>query len=84
MDDIIDQLMALVVEISFGEAVPDPARTGSGSIRELGLNSLRTLNFLVAVEDTFGIEWDDDLPEEVLDGFTAMARYIADQRGAHV
>jgi acyl carrier protein len=59
---------------------PDPVSTGPDSIRNLGLNSLRMLNFLVTIEDMFGIEWEDDLPEEVLGSFELMAGYITEQR----
>ena len=80
MNQIVTDLMDLITEITEGEVRPDPGYTGPDSIRRLGLNSLRTLNFLVTVEDTYGIEWDDDLPEEVLTSFELMARYIAEQR----
>lgn len=80
MNEIINGLMKVITEITEGEVVPDPADIGPDSIRRLGLDSLRTLNFLVMVEDMFGIEWDDDLPEQVLGGFEAMAGYIAEQR----
>ena len=74
--DVISTLMRLVVEVSGGDVVPDPADTGPDSIRRLGLNSVTTLSFLVAVEDTLGIEWDDDVSSEVLGGFADMAGYL--------
>jgi acyl carrier protein len=80
MNDIIADLMKAVSDITEGEVRPDPAQTGDDSIRNLGLNSLRMLNFLVTVEDMFGIEWEDDLPDSVLGSFEQMARYIAEQR----
>jgi acyl carrier protein len=80
MNQIIADLMKVVAEITEGEVTPDPAKIGPDSIRSLGLNSLRTLNFLVTVEDMFGIEWDDELPQEILGSFEAMAKYIAEQR----
>jgi acyl carrier protein len=80
VNEIVAALMELVSEITEGEVRPDPGYTGPDSIRRLGLNSLLTLNFLVTVEDTYGIEWDDDLPEEVLASFELMAGYIARQR----
>ncbi|MBO4207367.1 acyl carrier protein [Micromonospora sp. CPCC 206060] len=80
MNEIIADLMKVVTDITEGEVQPDPAQTGDDSIRNLGLNSLRMLNFLVTVEDMFGIEWEDDLPESVLGSFEQMARYITEQR----
>jgi len=75
-DDVISTLMRLVVEVSGGDVVPNPGDTGPDSIRRLGLNSVTTLSFLVAVEDTLGIEWDDDVSSDVLGGFAAMAVYV--------
>lgn len=80
MNEIIADLMKVVSDITEGEVKPDPTQVGEDSIRNLGLNSLRMLNFLVTVEDMFGIEWDDDLPESVLGSFEMMAKYIAEQR----
>jgi acyl carrier protein len=77
-------LMRLVVEVTAGEVVPDPSDVGPGSIRRLGLNSVTTLSFLVAVEDAFGIEWDDDVSSEVLGGFAAMTAYVEAQSHAAV
>ena len=74
--EVIAALMRLVVEVTGGEVVPDPADTGPDSIRRLGLNSVTTLSFLVAVEDTLGIEWDDDVSSDVLSGFADMAGYV--------
>lgn len=82
--EIIDELQQLVVEVSAGEVVPNPADTGPDSIRRLGLNSVTTLSFMVAVEDSFGIEWDDDVSSEVLAGFAAMAAYVRTQSRATV
>jgi len=75
-DDVISTLMRLVVEVSGGDVVPNPGDTGPDSIRRLGLNSVTTLSFLVAVEDTLGIEWDDDVSSDVLGGFAEMAEYV--------
>jgi acyl carrier protein len=80
MNEIISDLMRVVVDITEGQVTPDPDQTGPDSIRHLGLNSLRMLNFLVTVEDMFGIEWEDDLPHEVLGSFALMAQYIVEQR----
>ena len=76
MGDVIATLMRLVVEVSGGDVLPNPGDTGPDSIRRLGLNSVTTLSFLVAVEDTLGIEWDDDVSSDVLGGFADMAEYV--------
>lgn len=82
--EIIAELQQLVVEVSAGQVVPDPADVGSDSIRRLGLNSVTTLSFMVAVEDAFGIEWDDDVSSDVLAGFAQMAAYVQIQSHAAV
>ena len=76
MTTILSTLTRLVVEVTGGEVVPDPSDVGPDSIRRLGLNSVTTLSFLVAVEDALGIEWDDDVSSEVLAGFAAMAAHV--------
>jgi acyl carrier protein len=78
--DLAGRLMALVEEITEGAVRPGREEASTGSIRRLGLNSISMLNFLVAVEDEFGIEWDDDLDAGVLESFEAMAGYIARER----
>jgi hypothetical protein len=76
MTTTLSTLLRLVVEVTAGEAVPDPSDVGPDSIRRLGLNSVTTLSFLVAVEDAFGMEWDDDVSSDVLGGFAAMAAHV--------
>lgn len=76
-----ERLMCVVEELTDGEVKPPREEGGAGSIRALGLNSVTMLNLLVAVEDEFGIEWDDDLEEGVLDSFDAMAGHLLAERG---
>jgi acyl carrier protein len=75
-----ERLMRIVEEVTEGEIKPPREQAGEGSIRALGLNSVTMLNLLVAVEDEFGIEWDDDLEEGVLDSFDAMAAHLLAER----
>ena len=78
---IARRLVGVLEQATDGAFVADPDDTGADSIRKLGLNSVSMLAFLVAVEDEFGIEWDDDIAEPVLSSFDAMARHIADELG---
>lgn len=78
---LIDRLLALVTNTSNGRIVADREDLGADSIRNLGLDSLGMLTFLVAIEDEFGIEWDDRAPKEVLASFESMADYIARELG---
>jgi acyl carrier protein len=79
--ELIRRLRALVEKTSNGLVVAGPQPEEPDSIRRLGLDSLGMLNFLVAVEDEFGIEWGDDVPKEVLASFGSMAAYVADELG---
>ena len=78
---IVDRLVDLV-EAATERAVRVSDTSGADSIRRLGLSSVSTLTFLVAVEDEFGIEWDDDVDEAVLASFDAMAEYLIAERAA--
>ncbi|CAH0244567.1 phosphopantetheine-binding protein [Rhodococcoides fascians] len=75
----ISKLQDLLKTATQGDVTPTNSDVGTDSIRRLGINSVTMLSFLVAVEDAFGIEWDDEVPEDVLNGFTSMAEYIQEQ-----
>jgi acyl carrier protein len=77
-----DQLVAVLHTVTDDRLVGLVDVTVENSLRRLGLDSVTTLAFLVAVEDSFGIEWSDDLPDDVLASFDAMARYIVAELGA--
>ena len=78
---IVDRLVDLV-EASPERAGRGSAPSGADSIRRVGLSAVSSLTFLVAVEDEFGIEWDDDVDEAVLASFDAMAEYLIAERAA--
>lgn len=77
--EILQVLVDLVIKVTDGEVTPNPKDLGPESIRRLGLNSMTTLALLVAVEDRFGIEWEEEVADEVLGGFEPIADYIAAQ-----
>ena len=81
MDHLVSRLMELVARSTNGQIIASREHPGADSIRRLGLDSLGMLTFLVAVEDEFGIEWGDEVPEEVLASFERMATYIAREVG---
>jgi acyl carrier protein len=81
IDELIGRLIGLVETSTSGRTVVSRDDLGPESLRRLGLDSLGTLTFLVAVEDEFGIEWPDDLPKDILASFEAMAAYIASELG---
>jgi acyl carrier protein len=81
MNEIIDRLLSLLTRATEGRIVAPRGDTGPDSIRKTGIDSLGMLNFLLAVEDEFGIEWGDDAPEGILNSFEAMAHYIGRELG---
>jgi acyl carrier protein len=80
-NDVLDRLLALVEVSTNGRMTASRADLGTDSIRRLGLDSLGMLTFLVAVEDEFGIEWDDDVPPEVTASFEGVAAHVAKELG---
>jgi acyl carrier protein len=78
---LLSRLIGLVENTTNGRIVVFPDQVGPDSIRRLGLDSLAMHTFLIAVEDEFGIEWQDDVPKEVMTSFEAMAAFIAQELG---
>jgi len=79
--DVVQRLVGLArrsVEQDPGQPLP---HEGEDSIRRLGMDSVKMLSFLVAVEDEFGIEWSDDIPSAVLASFEHMAAHIVRELG---
>jgi acyl carrier protein len=74
-------LMELLEEVTGGTVRPDRRDASEDSIRRLGVNSVIMLEFLVAIEDKFGIEWDDDVDDSVLRSFDRIATHIERERG---
>ncbi|MFI6763440.1 phosphopantetheine-binding protein [Micromonospora sp. NPDC050417] len=48
----------------------------TGSLREQGLSSAALVSLLVAMEDAFGFEWDDDVQPEVLRSISSLADHV--------
>jgi acyl carrier protein len=71
-----DRLIDLMEEALDHAIAIDRVDVGAGSIRRLGVDSVAMLAFMVAVEDVFGFEWEDDLAPETLASFGALADYV--------
>ena len=56
----------------------------SQSLTDLGLDSVAILQFLVSVEDAFGIEWSEDVPVEALSSVKAVVDHVNRQLGLTV
>jgi acyl carrier protein len=78
---VVARLIELIQEATDGAVRVEDAH-GADSIRRLGLTSVTMLDFLVAVEDAYAIEWDDELDPAVLASFDAMAAHIVAERTA--
>jgi acyl carrier protein len=48
----------------------------SVSLREAGLPSTALVSLLVAMEDEFGFEWDDDVQPEVLRSIDSLTGHV--------
>ncbi len=46
------------------------------SLREAGVSSTALVSLLVAMEDTFGFEWDDDVRPEALRSIGSLADHV--------
>ncbi|WBB53428.1 phosphopantetheine-binding protein [Verrucosispora sp. WMMD573] len=46
------------------------------SLRQQGLSSAALVSLLVAMEDAFGFEWDDDIQPEVLRSISSLADHV--------
>lgn len=78
MEDIIERVKTTIVRVLKLEIAPedigtDDALFGGG----LGLNSIATIEIIVALEEEFKIEVpDEDLRVELFDSVRAMAEYV--------
>lgn len=70
------RLVELMEEAAEHAITIDRADLGAGSIRKLGIDSKTMLAFMVAVEDAFGFEWDDDIDPDTLASFADLAAYL--------
>ncbi|MFG2294465.1 hypothetical protein [Streptomyces sp. NPDC048603] len=73
---IRDLLVELFGGDRFADGIPD-----SVSLREAGLPSTGLVSLLVAMEDAFGFEWDDDVQPEVLRSIDSLAGHVLALRG---
>lgn len=60
---------------SFATGVSDTV-----SLREAGVSSTALVSLLVAMEDEFGFEWDDDVRPEALRSIGSLADHVASLR----
>lgn len=79
VSEVRERIRGLLVELlgsgQFTTRVSDIA-----SLREAGLSSNALVSLLVAMEDAFGFEWDDDVQPEVLRSIDSLAAHVASLR----
>ena len=51
------------------------------SLREAGVSSTSLVSLLVAMEDAFGFEWQDDVRPEALRSISSLAQHVVAVRG---
>ncbi|WP_197321903.1 phosphopantetheine-binding protein [Saccharomonospora sp. NB11] len=69
-------LAKLVDDASFVDRVSD-----TESLRRAGVSSTALVSLLVAMEDEFGFEWEDDVEPEVLRSIGSLADHVVAVRG---
>lgn len=81
-DELAAQLSELLARTTEGRICVQQEDYGA-NLRDLGLDSLGLLNLLVAIEDSFGHEWDPDTPPHVLASLQSIAAFMhGDETGA--
>lgn len=73
--EIRQRIRGLLVDL-FGSERFASGVSDSVSLREAGLPSTGLVSLLVAMEDAFGFEWDDDVEPEVLRSIGSLARHV--------
>ena len=80
------ELLALLADTlrtaTDGRLILDPGRDADSPLRELGLDSIGLLNFLVALEDALGVEWDPSTPREAFRSLGAIATLLTPAESA--
>ncbi|MEU0007618.1 hypothetical protein ABZ079_25885 [Streptomyces sp. NPDC006314] len=73
--EVRQRIRGLLVDLfgsdRFVNGVPDGV-----SLREAGVSSTALVSLLVAMEDAFGFEWDDEVQPEVLRSIDSLAGHV--------
>jgi acyl carrier protein len=70
-----DTLNTLLAEVTEGAVAANPSQQAK-PLSERGVDSVTLLRFLVAIEDSLGIEWSTDTPREVFRSIDSVAGYL--------
>ncbi|HEV7368129.1 acyl carrier protein [Arenibaculum sp.] len=69
------RLCDVLSEVSQGKITVSRAQF-QAPLKDLGMDSVTLLSFLVAVEDLVGIEWPADIPKSTFASIDSIADYI--------
>lgn len=73
--ELRDRLRDVLSEVSRGKITVSRAQSDA-PLKDLGMDSVTLLSFLVAVEDLVGIEWPADIPKSTFASIASIADYI--------
>lgn len=75
LNTLKERLIEIFVEVNEGRLILTLEQS-SQPLKELGLESVGLLNFLVAIEDDLGIEWSLDVERQVFTSIDTIAGYL--------
>lgn len=78
--EIRQRIRGLLVDLVGGDGFADGVQD-TASLREAGLPSTGLVSLLVAMEDAFGFEWDDDVEPEALRSIDSLTRHVLALQG---
>lgn len=73
--EVRQRIRALIVDLHGGERFAATV-SDTESLRQAGMSSNALVGLLVAMEDEFGFEWDDDVRPEVLRSIESLADHV--------
>lgn len=74
------RIRALLVDLYGGDRFAQAVSDGE-SLRQAGMSSNALVGLLVAMEDAFEFEWDDDVRPEALRSIESLADHVVSLRG---
>jgi acyl carrier protein len=78
--EVRQRIRALLVDL-YGNDRLVSAVSDTVSLRQAGVSSTALVSLLVAMEDAFGFEWDEDVRPEALRSIESLADHVLSLRG---
>jgi acyl carrier protein len=78
--DIRQRIRALLAELHGGDQFAS-SLADAASLRQAGMSSNALVALLVAMEDEFGFEWDDDVRPEALRSIESLTGHVVSLSG---